>query len=674
MTNPLVNWNGPTPPWDKIQPEHLEPAVDAIIEQNRVVIQQIESQTTNDWNNTAALLEQADNRLHKAFQPGAHLHSVHNTQAWRDAYEACLPKLTQYSSEIGQNHALYRAYQALSEHPDLDTEQRQVIHHALRDFKLSGVSLETAAKQRFQEIQLRLADLTNVFERNLLDETDAWAHLIEDENALAGIPNSARQQAQAKALAKEKKGWLFGLDFPSFDAVMTYADDRQWRELTYRAYTTRASELAPDNTRDNAPLMEEILSLRTEQAQLLGYDNYAQVSLASKMAESPEQVEQFLLDMAAKARPAAEKELRELQDFASTLNGPSVLKPWDVAYYSEKLKQQIFGLEDEQLKPYFALPQVLEGLFHAAKTLFGVTLKEQNLPVWHEHVRSFEVRNTRNDVIAWFYLDPYAREQKRGGAWMNDMAGRMHDAHGMQLPIATLTCNSAPPNGDKPALLTHDDAVTLFHEFGHGLQHMLTQVSQLSVSGINGVPWDAVELPSQFMENWCWEEESLQTFARHYESGEPIPTDWIQQIRASRRFHAGLGAVRQVELALFDLRLHKAAGNVDVQATLDQVRNEVAVLTPPSWNRFANSFSHIFAGGYAAGYYSYKWAEVLAADAFEAFQEAGIFDPATGQRFRECILEPGGSEDAMELFKRFRGRAPQVYALLRQDGLLEDVA
>ena len=673
--NPLLDWNAPTPPWDAIQPEHLEPAVDQVIADNRALIEQITAHATHDWDNTVRAMENADNRLHKAFQPGAHLHSVCNTPQWRAAYEACLPKLTEYSSEVGQNAALFQAYREVSENATLQPAQRKLLDHALRDFRLSGVALKDEAKQRFRAIQLRLAELTNTFERNLLDATDAWQHHVKDEAELAGLPDSARRMAASKARDKDLDGWLFGLDFPSFDAIMTYAENRQWRETMYRAYCTRASdqggESGHDTGKNNAPLMNEILALRAEQAELLGYANYAELSLASKMAESPAQVESFLLDMAAKARPAAESELSRLGAFAAELNGPQELKPWDIAFYSEKLKTRLFGLEDENLKPYFALPNVLKGMFNAAEKLFRVSFREQPMPVWHEHVRAFEVRNETDEVIAWFYLDPYARAQKRGGAWMNDMAGRMQTDTGTQLPIATLTCNSAPPSDDRPALLTHDDAVTLFHEFGHGLQHMLTQVDHLGVAGINGVPWDAVELPSQFMENWCWEAESLREFAHHFETGEPIPADWIEQVRASRSFHAGLGAMRQIEFALFDLRLHSQTRQFEVEATLQAVREQVAIIKPPSWNRFANSFSHIFAGGYAAGYYSYKWAEVLAADAFEAFRENGIFDATTGLRFRQCILESGGSEDAMELFKRFRGREPSVDALLRQDGLLQ---
>ncbi len=672
--NPLLDWGGPTPPWDRIRPEHLEPAVDAVIADNRELVARLQALDAPGWDNLVAPLQEADNRLSKAFQPGSHLHSVQNTAEWRAAYEACLPKLTAYSSELGQNAGLYAGFKAVARSPDLNTAQRKLLEHSLRDFRLSGVDLPEAQKQRFRAIQQRLAELSNRFEQQLLDATDAWQEQVTDPDRLAGLPESALQMAAERAKAKDRDGWLFGLDFPSFDAVMTYARDRDWRARTYRAYTTRASDQAEQPALDNAPLMREILALKAEEAALLGYDSYADLSLASKMAESPQQVEDFLLELAAKARPAARRDLDELRAFAAAQGGPEDLAPWDIAYYSEKQKQQRFGIEEEELKPYFALPRVLDGMFEAARTLFGVSFRRADLPCWHPGVEAFEVLSGEGELMAWFYLDPYAREQKRGGAWMNDASGRMLGSQGLQKPIATLTCNFAPPAGGRPALLTHSDAVTLFHEFGHGLQHMLTQVDYLGVSGINGVPWDAVELPSQFMENWCWEEESLNRFARHYETDAPIPADWLRQIRESRVFHAGLAAVRQVELALFDLRLHRAPQAPDIETTLRQVREEVAVLIPPAWNRFANSFSHIFAGGYAAGYYSYKWAEVLAADAFEAFREAGIFDTETGRRFRECFLEPGGSEDAMELFRRFRGREPSVDALLRQDGLLPPAA
>ncbi len=674
MNNPLLEWGGPTPPWNAIQPEHLEPAIDRVLADNRALIKAVLAQDTRDWDSVVAPLEEAENRLHKVFQPGAHLHAVQNSPPWRQAYENCLPKLTAYSSELGQNTALFAAYQEVSQQADLVPAQRRLLDNALRDFRLSGVALADADKQRYREIQQRLAELSNRFERNLLDATEAFRCHITDEQRLEGLPQSARQMGAAKAAEKQLEGWVFGLDFPSFDAVMSYADDRQWRAQMYRAYTTRASDQAQaaesGERWDNAPLIEDILRLKAEEAVLLGYANFAELSLASKMADSPRQVEDFLLELANKAKPAAQQELAELHEFARRLDGPERLEPWDIAYYSEKLKQERFGLEDEQLKPYFALPKVLDGLFAAARQLFAVSFAPLDLPCWHPDVSAYAVHDADDQLIAWFYLDPCAREQKRGGAWMNDMAGRLRNAHGVQIPIATLTCNFAPASADQPALLTHDDAVTLFHEFGHGLQHMLTTVDYLSVSGINGVPWDAVELASQFMENWCWEEAALGQFARHFQTGEPIPGAWIEQIRASRVFHAGLAAVRQIELALFDLRLHSRVPAPDVETTLAEVRQEVAVMFPPPWNRFANSFSHIFAGGYAAGYFSYKWAEVLAADAFEAFREVGIFDAATGQRFKACILEPGGSEDAMELFKRFRGREPSVDALLRQDGLL----
>ena len=650
--------------------------MDTILAENRALIEALTARQNHDWKSLVVPLEAAENRLHRAFGAGAHLHNVNNTESWRAAYEACLPKLTEYGSEIGQNAALCAAYRQVAASPDLDAAQRKLLDDALRDFRLAGVELPESDKQRHREIQQRLAELSNRFERQLLDATDAYQCHIEDRERLAGLPDSALARARERAQAKDLPGWLFGLDFPSFDAILTYAEDRSLRETVYRAYTTLASELDADPARDNAPVMAEILALRAEEARLLGFANYAELSLATKMAESPQQIEDFLLELARRARPAAEKELAGLQAFAVAQGGPSELAAWDIAHYAEKLKQSRFGLEDEALRPYFALPRVLEGLFAAAQRLFGVAFAaDPALPTWHPEAQGFTVRSPAGDVVAWFYLDPCAREKKRGGAWMDDAAGRLRGPDGLQLPVATLTCNFAPPLEGQPALLTHDDVVTLFHEFGHGLQHMLTTVDHLGISGINGVPWDAVELASQFMENWCWEPEALIAFARHHETGEPIPADWIEQIRASRVFHAGLATLRQVEFSLFDLRLHSdPAGTADVRQTLDAVRAEVAVIRPPDWNRFPNSFAHIFGGGYAAGYYSYKWAEVLAADAFGAFRENGIFDAATGERFRQCILETGGSEDAMALFKRFRGREPNVEALLRQEGLLDAAA
>lgn len=667
--NPLLDFSTPTPHWERIQAAHLEPAIDQILAENRALVDQLLAAGDFSWEALVAPLEEAENRLHRAFGAGSHLHGVQNTTAWRQAYEACLPKLTEYSSEIGQNAELCAAYREVATQSGLSAAQGKLLADVLRDFRLSGVELAATDKARYSDIQQRLATLANQFERNLLDATDAYQCHIEDATQLRGLPESALARAAERARDKQLSGWLFGLDFPSFDAIVTYAEDRELRQRLYRAYTTRASELGEDPARDNAPLMAEILQLKSEQAQLLGFASYAELSLASKMAESPQQVEDFLLELATRAKPAAERELASLSDFARALGGPEQLASWDFAHYAEKLKQSQFGLDEEALRPYFPLPQVLRGLFGAAEKLFAIQLNAAPLPCWHDDVLAFEVRDESQAPRAWFYLDPYAREKKRGGAWMDDPIGRMRQPQGLQLPVATLTCNFPPPLDGQPALLSHDDVVTLFHEFGHGLQHMLTTVEYLGVSGINGVPWDAVELASQFMENWCWEPQALAEFARHHATGEAIPAEWIEQIRASRVFQSGLATLRQVELALFDLRLHGGDPSRPVSQVLQQVRDEVAVLHPPEWNRFANGFSHIFGGGYAAGYYSYKWAEVLAADAFSAFAETDVFDRATGQRFKECVLEPGGSEDAMTLFQRFRGRPPQVDALLLQEGL-----
>lgn len=668
--NPLLDFDAPQPRWSEIHATHLEPALDQVLAENRDLIAQLETLEAPTWNNFVQPLEEADNRLHRCFGAASHLHGVCNTSEWRQAYEASLPKLTAYGTEVGHNAALFQRYRQVAEQPGLSTAQRSLLDKTLRDFRLSGVDLAAEKKSRFQAIQQRLAELSNMFERHLVDHTDRWEYLCGDATELNGLPEAALARAAQKASDKNREGYLFGLDFPSFDAVMTYADDRSLRRHFYHAYATRASTEGSFPELDNSPLMVEILQLRQEESELLGFANFAELSLASKMAESPAQVEDFLLELARKSRPAAERELQRLEQFAQANGGPEQLEPWDMSYYAQKLKQELYGLDDEQLRPYLPLPQVLDGMFAAVNRLFEVSLQAVDAACWHSDVLAFEVRDAEDAVQAWFYLDPYARDQKRGGAWMDDPVGRMQVNDQLQRPVATLTCNFSPPLTGQPALLTHDEAVTLFHEFGHGLQHMLTRVDELGVSGINGVPWDAVELASQFLENWCWEEESLRDFARHFETGEPIPPDWIGQIRASRVFNAGLASLRQVEFSLFDLRLHREPGST-VMEVLEQVRDEVALLRPPAWNRFPNSFGHIFAGGYAAGYYSYKWAEVLAADAYSAFAENGIFDAETGRRFRQTILEAGGSRDAMELFREFRGREPSVDALLKQDGLLE---
>ncbi len=679
MNNPLLDWPGDVPPWDRIGPEDLEPALDAVLADNRALVARLDDPHAASWAAVVEPLELADVRLHRAFAPGSHLHGVLSTPQWRAAYEACLPKLTAYASEMGQNAALNAAFRHIADSESLNPAQRKLVDNALRDFRLAGVNLPDAEQARYRDIQQRLAELCNRFEQNLLDATDAWSWRTDDAAALAGLPAAALAAAAQRARAHDESGWRFGLDFPSYDAIITYADDRALRETIYTAYATRASDQGPHAGRwDNSPLIDEILDLRAELAQLLEHANYADYALESRMAESTAEIETLLLDLARHARPRAEQELAELTDFATARGGPTPLAPWDIAYYAEQLKTERYALSDELLKPYFALPAVLDGLFGVAGRLFGIRVEmDAKLPVWHPDVRAFRVFDEGGEEIALFFLDPYAREKKRGGAWMDDCAGRNRLGGADQRPVAILCCNFTPPTGDAPALLSHDELTTLFHEFGHGLHHMLTRVDIPGVAGINGVAWDAVELPSQFMENWCWERESLDAFARHFETGEPIPAAWLDKIRATRVFNSGLATLRQIELALFDLRLHRdhdPAAGARVLETLDAVRDEVSVLKPPSWHRLPNSFGHIFAGGYAAGYYSYKWAEILAADAYAAFTETAIFDADTGRRFRDAVLARGGSADAMELFIEFRGRKPDIGPLLRQEGLIDSEA
>ncbi len=676
--NPLLNWGGPTPPWDRIRAAHLEPAVDAVLAQARAQVQAVIDAGEHSWAGFAAPLERIDARLHEAFSPGGHLHSVCNDEAWRSAYEACLPKLTEYATQMGQNRALYAGWQALAKREDLDPAQRKLVDNTLRDFRLSGVDLPPAQQQRYAQIQQRLAELSNRFESQLIDATDAWQLHLPDTQRLAGLPESALALGRSKAQAKGLEGYVYGLDYPSFDALISHADDRALREQIYTAYVTRASDQGPQaGEADNRPLMDEILALRHEEAQLLGQPNYAALSLLPKMADSPQAVERFLLELAERARPAAQQQLQALSDFAAAQGAELPLASWDVGYWAEKHRDATLGLSDEKLRPYFALPRVLEGLFAVTERLFGVRVEAAELPVWHADAQGFAVFDAQGTQIAWFFIDLYAREKKRGGAWMDDCAGRHSEDGHTQLPIATLTCNFRAPTGEGPALLTHDEVLTLFHEFGHGLHHMLTRVEVPGVAGIHGVAWDAVELPSQFLENWCWEREALDLFARHIDNDSTLPGEMLTRLRESRRYNAGLATLRQVEFSLFDLRLHRdynPAAPADIEAVLGAVRDEVALLRPPAWNRFANSFGHIFAGGYAAGYYSYKWAEVLSADAFAAFREEGLFNPQTGARFRDTILARGGSADAAELFRAFRGRDPQVDALLAQDGLLPQAA
>ncbi|HEB95045.1 MAG TPA: oligopeptidase A [Sedimenticola thiotaurini] len=676
MNNPLLDLER-LPPFSRIRPEHVEPAIDALLAEGRETTERLlAAGGPYTWDNLVAPLERLDDRLGRAWSPVSHMNSVVNSEELRQAYNACLPKLSEYATEMGQNERLFRAYREVAENgAGLDQAQRKLLENALRDFHLSGVDLPAGKKQRFKEISQELSQLTSRYEENLLDATHAWSKLVTDPERLAGLPPSAMDLARQTARQRgEEEGWLLTLEFPSYLPVMTYADDRDLRQEMYRAYATRASDQGPHAGKwDNSELMERILALRHEQARLLGFDNYAERSLARKMARSCDQVLGFLQELAQKALPQARRELAELEQFAREHHGVEQLQAWDIGYYSEKLRQHRYDITQEELKPYFPEDRVLGGLFGVVERLYGIRISEvEGIDSWHPDVRFFEIRDRDGHLRGEFYLDLYARPHKRGGAWMDGCIDRMFNDQCDQLPVAFLTCNFSPPVGDKPALFTHDEVETLFHEFGHGLHHLLTLVDYPEVAGINGVAWDAVELPSQFMENWCWEREALDLVSGHWETGAPIPDDLYRKMRAAKNFQSAMQMVRQLEFSLFDFRIHREYDPQQggrIYRILEQVREQVAVVRPPEWNRFAHGFSHIFAGGYAAGYYSYKWAEVLSADAFSLFEERGVFDRATGEAFLHNILEQGGSRDAMELFVAFRGREPSIEPLLRHSGI-----
>lgn len=676
--NPLLETHE-LPPFTQMRAEHVAPAVDALLSENRETIDRLAKQaaeTPPTWETFAAPLEAVSDRLSKAWSPVSHLNSTMNTPELREAYQSCLEKLSAFSTWVGQHEGLFHGWQALKEGDAwmmLDAAQQRTVDNALRDFRLAGVDLPAEKKTRYGEIQSRLSTLSNQYSNNVLDATQAWHKDINSEEALAGVPQSALETLKAMAEAKGVSGYRITLDFPSFFPVVSYADSRALREEVYTAFVTRASDQGPNAGKfDNAPIMEEILTLRQELAKLLGFKTYADFSLTTKMADSPEQVLDFLADLARRAVPQAKEEFAELTAYARDELGLEELKPWDIAYASEKLREARHAISQEHLRPYFPAPRVIDGLFQVVERLYGVSVEEKSdAPSYHADVRYFRIIEN-GQPIAGFYLDLYAREGKRGGAWMADCRVRRQTDEGIQLPVAFLTCNFTAPVGGKPALLTHDEVTTLFHEFGHGLHHMLTKQRIADISGINGVAWDAVELPSQFMENYCWEREGLNLLAKHVETGEALPADLLERLQAAKNFQSAMGMVRQIEFSLFDLRLHhelNAPSASDVQALLNEVRHQVSVVPTVPFNRFQNSFAHIFAGGYAAGYYSYKWAEVLSADAWSAFEEAGIFDAQTGQRFRQEILEQGGARDAAELFVAFRGREPSVEPLLRHSGI-----
>jgi oligopeptidase A len=677
MDNPLLDLQD-LPPFSRIRPEQVEPAIDQLLTESRQAIEVLlAAYETYSWDNLVRPLEDIEDRLNRAWSPVGHLNAVMNSDALRAAYNACLPKLSAYGTELGQHEGLFRAYRQVAEGEEytrLDAAQRRVIDNALRDFRLSGIELEPAQRERYKVIQQELSALQSKFSENLLDATQAWTRQVLDESELAGLPDSAKALAHQTAEQRDMEGWVFTLEFPSYYPVLTYADNRHLREELYTAYVTRASDAGPHAGRwDNGPLMERILALRHEVARLLGYANYAERALATRMAETTDQVLGFLQDLADRSLPAAREDLEAVRAFAADEFGVNELEAWDVPYYSEKLRQARYAISQEELKPYFPVTRVLSGMFAVVERLYGIRIQERGgVDVWHPDVRFYEIEDADGRLRGQFYLDLYARPNKRGGAWMDECISRRVRDEQVQTPVAYLTCNFSPPIGAQPALLTHDEVTTLFHEFGHGLHHMLTRIDYLPVAGISGVPWDAVELPSQFMENWCWEREALDLIAGHFETGAKLPDSLYQRMMDARNFQSAMQMVRQLEFSIFDFRIHREydpARGGRVYEILDEVRQQVAVMQPPSFNRFPHSFSHIFAGGYAAGYYSYKWAEVLSADAFAAFEETGIFDRETGLRFLASVLEQGGSREPMELFIEFRGREPSIDALLRHSGL-----
>ncbi|CAH0542086.1 oligopeptidase A [Vibrio marisflavi] len=678
MSNPLLDFTD-LPPFSEIKPEHVKPAVESAIADCRAKIEQALQDNSNPtWDNLVAPIEEVDDTLSRLWSPVSHMNSVVNSDELREAYESCLPLLSEYGTWVGQHKGLFEAYKAIKASEDFATlsqAQKKAITDSLRDFELSGIGLPADEQHRYGEISKRMSELGSQFSNNVLDATMGWSKHVTDKSQLEGMPESALDAAKAAAEAKELDGYLLTLDIPSYLPVMTYCDNQELRKELYEAYVTRASDRGPTAGKwDNTEIIAEQLKLRHEIARMLGFTSYSEKSLATKMAENPSQVMSFLNDLAVKAKPQGEREVEQLRQFASSEFGVDTLELWDIAYYSEKQKQHLFQISDEELRPYFPEDKVVKGLFEVVNRVFGMTVTERNgIDTWHESVRFFDITDSSGEHRGSFYLDLYAREHKRGGAWMDDCRGRRTTLDGsLQTPVAYLTCNFNKPVGDKPALFTHNEVVTLFHEFGHGIHHMLTQIETGAVAGINGVPWDAVELPSQFLENWCWEEEALSFISGHYETGEPLPKEMLDKMLAAKNFQSAMFILRQLEFGLFDFTLHTEFDpevGPKVLETLAEVKSKVAVLPSLEWNRFSHSFSHIFAGGYSAGYYSYLWAEVLSSDAYSKFEEEGIFNKETGKSFLNNILEMGGSEEPMELFKRFRGREPQIDALLRHSGI-----
>ncbi len=677
MNNPLLNTED-LPRFSKIRSGHVEPAIDLLLAENRSrVAELLQNKDPGTWKSFIQPLEELDDRLNRTWSPVNHLHSVADNDDLRIAYNNCLPKLSDYATEMGQNEDLYRAYKQIAESDEynrLSIAQQKTIDNTLRDFRLSGIHLDTDKKQRYKEIQQQLSRLQTKYEENVLDATQAWKKQVANREQLSGLPESSLALAAQTAQREGVEGWLFTLEFPSYMPVMQYAENAGLRKEMYQAYVTRASDQGPHTGQwNNSEVMETILELRHETAQLLGFQTYAHYSLARKMARTPQEVMDFLNSLAKRSLRVAQTELEEVKAYAREIAGVNSLNAWDIAFYSEKLRQQKFDFSQEDLRPYFPVPQILDGLFTVVNLLYGISIKRRTgVDTWHPDVQFFEIHDSDDTLRGCFYLDLYARPHKRDSAWMDECVVRKKICNKIQSPVAYLTCNFTPPIGDKPAQLIHDEVITLFHEFGHGLHHMLTRIDYPGVAGINGVPWDAVELPSQFMENWCWEREALDLFARHVDSGETLSDQLYEKMKSAKTFQGGMQMVRQLEFALFDFRLHLEYNSdcrIDLQSLLDEIRNQVAVIIPPDFNRFQHSFTHIFAGSYAAGYYSYKWAEVLSSDAFSKFEEKGIFDRETGQEFLHVILEQGRSRDPMDLFIEFRGREPDIEPLLRHTGI-----
>jgi oligopeptidase A len=674
--NPLLDFTG-LPRFADFTPALVTPAVDQLLAENRALIERISAPgVPATWRDFVQPLEDANERLHRAWGVVGHLNAVMNNPELREVYNSNLPKVTQYYTELGQHPGLYARFKALrqgTEFASLTPAQKKIVENELRDFRLGGAELPPAKKTRFKEISERLSQLSSRFSDNLLDATNAFAHYTADPAAVSGIPEDALAAARDAAQSEGKPGWKFTLHAPSYLPVMQHAGNRSLRELMYRAYVTRASEFGKPEW-DNTSLITEIVTLRREQARLLDFANYAEYSLEPKMAESPRQVLDFLNELAARAKPYAERDLREVTDFAQAELGLDRLEAWDLAFASEKLREKRYSFSDQEVKRYFPETKVLPGMFKLVETLYGLKIEPATAPAWHPDVRFYSIRDRAGALVGQFYVDLYARPSKRGGAWMDDAITRRRKDGRVQSPVAYLNCNFSAPVGGKPALFTHEEVNTLFHEFGHGLHHLLTRVDDLGVSGINGVEWDAVELPSQFMENFCWEFDVLEPMTSHVDTGRPLPRALFDKMFAAKNFQSGMQTVRQLEFSLFDLRLHSdfdPAGAKTALELLDEVRARVSVVFPPAYNRFPHNFSHIFAGGYAAGYYSYKWAEVLSADAYSLFEENGVLDPATGQRFWNEILGMGGSRPALESFVAFRGREPKIDALMRHNGMVE---